>query len=199
MIKNGGNAPKKLREISKSGAWKGTLFHHKVDERFGTALVTLLRDRNITSMTDLGCGTGGYIKQMAEARIFAHGFDGNPNTQELDVSGGLCVGPIDLTEERTWNLTDAAMSIEVAEHIPARFEDKFVSNLVSSARELVILSWGVPGQPGEGHVNGKTAKAVEQKMKGHGWDKDMELTSQLQTAATSPSIRRNVQAFSKTS
>ena len=68
-----------------------------------------------------------------------------------------------------------------------------------SARELVILSWGVPGQPGEGHVNGKTAEGVEQKLKGHGWEKDAEMTSKLQTAATSPSIRRNVQAFSKSS
>ena len=131
MVKNGKDVPKKKRKISKSGAWEGINFNHKVDERFGTALVTLLKERKITSVTDLGCGTGGYIKQMTEARIFAHGFDGNPNTRELDVSGGLCVGPVDLTEERTWNVTDAAMSIEVAEHIPARFEDKFVNNLVS--------------------------------------------------------------------
>ena len=66
---------------------------------------------------------------MVEAKISAHGFDGNPNTKELDVSGGLCVGPIDLTEERTWNVTDAAMSIEVAEHIPEQFVANFVKNL----------------------------------------------------------------------
>ena len=200
MLKNtkdAKDAPKKSIEISKSGAWNGT-FPHMVDQSFGTALVSLLKERKITSITDFGCGSGGYIKMISEARIFARGFDGNPNTEELDVSGGLCIGPVDLTQERTWNVTDAAMSIEVAEHIPAQFEDVFVSNLASSARDLIILSWGVPGQKGTGHVNGKTAMAVEQKMKEHGWAKDKEPTRKLQTAATFRWIRRNVQVFSKT-
>ena len=96
-------------------------------------------------------------------------------------------------------MTDAAMSIEVAEHIPAQFEDKFVDNLVSSARDLVILSWAVPGQGGEGHVNGKTAEAVNQKMKERGWEKNERFTSQLQRNATLPWIRANVQVFTKNS
>ena len=53
----------------------------------------------------------------------------HPCTDELDTSGGLCTGPVDLTKERGWNATDAAMSIEVAEHIPAQFEANFVNNL----------------------------------------------------------------------
>ena len=96
-------------------------------------------------------------------------------------------------------MTDAAMSIEVAEQIPAQFEDKFVDNLVGSARDLVILSWAVPGQGGEGHVNGKTAMAVNQKMKEHGWEKNEGFTSQLQSGATLPLIRANVQVFTKRS
>ena len=75
------------------------------------------------------------MKNIAEAGIHAQGFDGNPSTNELDMSGGLCTGPVNLAEEGAlsswWTATDAAMSIEVAEHIPARFEDKFVNNLVS--------------------------------------------------------------------
>ena len=68
---------------------------------------------NIASVTDLGCGTGGYEKIISAAKIKIQGFDGNPETRSLDVSGGLCQGPIDLTEEKFWEETDAAMSIEV--------------------------------------------------------------------------------------
>ena len=184
--------------IDQSGAWRGK-FHHMTDNKFGTALVTLLKKLKITSVTDLGCGNGDYVKRIAGAAISVQGFDGNPTTAELDVSGGLCVGPVDLTKERTWDMTDAAMSIEVAEQIPALFEDIFVDNLVSSARHLVILSWAVPGQGGEGHVNGKTAVAVNQKMKERGWEKNEGFTCQLQSSANLPWIRANVQVFTKRS
>ena len=57
------------------------------------------------------------------------------------------------------------MSIEVGEHIPAELESKFLNNLVNSARRMVVLTWAVPGQGGEGHVNGQTAEAIVEKMK----------------------------------
>ena len=43
-------------------------------------------------MTDLGCGTGGYEKIISSVNIKIQGFDGNPETKTLDVSGGLCQG-----------------------------------------------------------------------------------------------------------
>ena len=91
------------------------------------------KERKITSVTDFGCGTGVYVKMISEAGMDARGFDGNPSTNELDMSGGLCTGPVNLTEEGAlsswWTATDAAMSMEVAEHIPAQFEANFVNNL----------------------------------------------------------------------
>ena len=64
------------------------------------------------------------------------GHESRPSTAELDTSGGLCTGPVDLAaKERSptwWNVTDAAMSIEVGEHIPAQFEANFVNNLGTS-------------------------------------------------------------------
>ena len=73
------------------------------------------------------CG-GGDLKNL---KFFGHHLCLLPD--ELDISGGLCTGPVDLaTEDRAstrWNVTDAAMSIEVAEHIPAQFEANFVNNL----------------------------------------------------------------------
>ena len=120
--------------ISKTGAWQNVNFHHIVDTKFGSALARMLKENNISSVTDLGCGTGGYVKMISELKIKAQGFDGNPETNSLDVSRGLCVGPVDLTKDRFWNVTEAAMSIEVGEHIPAEFESAFLRNLADSAR-----------------------------------------------------------------
>ncbi|KAK7004452.1 hypothetical protein BgiMline_005973, partial [Biomphalaria glabrata] len=39
---------------------------------------------------------------------------------------------------------DWILSIEVAEHIPAKFEEIYLDNLVRHAREGIILSWAVP-------------------------------------------------------
>ena len=39
---------------------------------------------------------GGYVKMLSYAGLYARGFDGNPKTGQLDVSGGLCKGPVDL-------------------------------------------------------------------------------------------------------
>ena len=68
-----------------------------IDQDFGAALVTLLKEREISSVTDFGCGTGGYVKMISDAGIYARGFDGNPNTgghaQMMSALGGDRVLP----------------------------------------------------------------------------------------------------------
>ena len=104
---------------------------------------------------------------------------------------------MDITQEKFWEVTDAAMSIEVAEHIPAEYEGAFINNLVSSARHLIFLSWGVPGQDGEGHVNGKWGEDVVQIMSLKGWKKNEILTRLLQIEAEFEWLKKNVQVFDK--
>ena len=107
------------------------------------------------------------------------------------------MGPVDITDDKFWDVTDAAMSIEVAEHIPAEYEEAFINNLVNSARHLIFLSWGVPGQGGEGHVNCKWGPDVVKKMKEKGWEKNEILTRLLRIGSDFKWIRKNVQVFNK--
>ena len=72
--------------------FKNQNFPHVVDHKFGSALVQMLKENHIASVTDLGCGTGAYVKMIAESNIEVQGFDGNPETKTLERSGGLCVG-----------------------------------------------------------------------------------------------------------
>ena len=185
------------RVVSKTGAYQNTKFMHLVDYKFGASLVNILMQNNIASITDMGCGTGAYVKMFSDFNIQTQGFDGNPDTKKWDVSGGLCEGPVDITEPKFWDETDAAMSIEVAEHIPAEYEQKFLDNLVSSARHLIFLSWGVPGQGGDFHVNGQWGADVVKKMNNSGWERHEALTQTLQNEAEFDYLKRNVQVFSK--
>ena len=185
------------RVVSKTGAYQNTKFKHFIDYKFGASLVHILMQNNIASITDMGCGNGGYVKMFADFNITTQGFDGNPDTKKWDVSGGLCVGPVDITEEMFWDMTDAVMSIEVAEHIPAEYEQAFLSNLVTTARDLIFLSWGVPDQPGEFHVNGQWEADVVQKMNQSGWEPHENLTQMLQNEAEFGYLKRNVQVFKK--
>ena len=96
-----------------------------------------------------------------------------------------------------WDATDAAMSIEVAEHIPAEYEEAFINNLVNSARHLIFLSWGVPGQGGEGHVNGQWGEDVVKKMNQRGWKRNNDNTQRLQNDAEFEWLKQNVQVFQR--
>ena len=75
-----------------TGAWQNTEFTHLIDNRFGESLVFILQQYKISSITDLGCGTGAYVRMFEDQNIKTQGFDGNPDTKKWDVSGGLCVG-----------------------------------------------------------------------------------------------------------
>ena len=107
------------------------------------------------------------------------------------------MGPVDITQKKFWDVTDAAMSIEVAEHIPAEYEEAFINNLVNSARHLIFLSWGVPGQGGEGHVNGKLGEDVVKKMNQRGWKRNEDYTKRLQNDAEVEWLKQNVQVFKR--
>ena len=177
----------------------GQHFGHKTDEHFGRGLIVLLKKLNISSVTDFGCGNGAYVSLIYKHGIIADGFDGNPETGQLDISGGHCIGPVDLTSEllRPWNLSDAVISIEVGEHIPVHLSESFINNLAGNARKVIILSWGIPGQGGKGHVNGQTAKAIAEKMQERGWMKNEKFTMFLQEIAQFHYLKRNLQVFYK--
>ena len=61
------------RNISKTGAWQNTKFTHLIDDKFGASLVSILKENDIDSITDLGCGTGAYVKMIEANNIQTQG------------------------------------------------------------------------------------------------------------------------------
>lgn len=116
------------------------------------------------SVIDVGCGEGWFCAAWIDAG--AERVDGMDGTytkplaldQPMRPRGSWSYLVRDLTEpmhdgpiegDRPYDL---AMSLEVAEHLPAGRAASFVHDLCAMA-PLVVFSAAVPGQGGEGHVN----------------------------------------------
>jgi SAM-dependent methyltransferase len=106
------------------------------------------------SVVDVGCGVGTWLrvcKELGAAEIT--GIDGDyvrPEELEIDAKE---FHPMDLSGTLRWDHTyDLAMSLEVAEHLPASAADEFVHFLTSLA-PVVLFSASIPGQGGTNHIN----------------------------------------------
>lgn len=111
----------------------------------------LLRPR---SVIDVGCGTGEWLASMREAGISdVLGVDGDwvPRDQ-LQIPTSMFQA-LDLRQPLVLPRTfDLAMSLEVAEHLPAQAAETFIRSLVKLA-PAVLFSAAIPFQGGTGHVN----------------------------------------------
>lgn len=106
------------------------------------------------SVCDVGCGLGtwlGVFRQHGAETIL--GIDGAhvaPELLQIPSREFLAMDlaqPLDL--DRSFDL---AVSLEVAEHLPAQIAPAFVRSLARLA-PIVLFSAAVPGQGGTGHVN----------------------------------------------
>jgi SAM-dependent methyltransferase len=106
------------------------------------------------SVVDLGCGDGGWLAAAQEKGVEEIlGFDGPwvPQTrlripQESFIAASLTASP------PLPHRFDLAISLEVAEHLPASRAAGFVHDLACAA-DVVLFSAAVPGQGGTGHIN----------------------------------------------
>jgi SAM-dependent methyltransferase len=107
-----------------------------------------------SSLVDVGCGIGTWLAEFKVAGVSDYlGIDGNYVNR-----GQLVIDPerflardltLPLKMDRRFDL---AMSLEVAEHLPATSAETFVASLVQLA-PVVLFSAAIPYQGGDGHVN----------------------------------------------
>lgn len=168
-------------KISNKGFW---LTDDESGHCFDLSLATKLKDFfnsvKCNSLLDLGCGPGRYTKYFIDNGIESEGYDGNPNTPII--SEGLCK-VADLTQINKFDNKDWVLSLEVGEHIPKEYEAIFIQNLINHSKKGIILSWALPNQPGDGHVNCQSNEYVINLMRFHNYILDVHSTIQLREAA----------------
>ncbi len=108
----------------------------------------------VRSALDLGCGVGTWLSVLRERGVEdVVGADGEWVDRSLlqipaeRFSSRDLSQPIDLGRR-----FDLAISLEVAEHLPAASAPTFVASLTDAA-DFVLFSAAIPHQGGKGHVN----------------------------------------------
>ena len=181
--------------LSNHGYWVGTniVEEHMFDLNLATAIEKFLPKES--SIIDLGCGKGSYVKHLRNAGFDCHGVDGNPNTPEL--TDNLC-SQADLAKPLESNrIFDWVISLEVAEHIPAKYERTYLGNLDKLNRNGIILSWGLPGQTGLGHVNCRDNEYVKCRLAAMGYEELSEASQAMRDVATLEWFKHTVMVFKR--
>lgn len=122
------------------------------------------------SVVDVGCARGEWLsvfRGLGVEDVF--GVDGSDAPEvplaipaerfaRCDLAGGIRLG----------RRFDLAVSLEVAEHLPAEHADGFVAALVSLA-PVVLFSAAIPHQGGTGHVNEQWPEYWSERFARHGY------------------------------
>jgi hypothetical protein len=178
--------------IDERGFWLTHDEGHDFDPELACALVELFAGSKVC---DLGCGQGKYVRFLRDGQIDCDGFDGNPNTPQM--THGMC-GVVDLSQPiRLQRKYDTVMSLEVAEHIPREFQDVYLANLTVHAQRKLVLSWAIPGQAGDGHVNNRSNSFAVWKLRQLGFQLDVDESLLLRERASLVWFKSTILVFSR--
>jgi GT2 family glycosyltransferase len=150
--------------------------HYNSDE-LANALVEFIPKKDL--VIDLGCGNGYYCNFLENRGYTVIAVEGTKDIEKVSLYKPIF----------RWNLTQdlilpglpedtTVLSLEVAEHIDPAFENVFFNNITKHATR-VIMSWGVPGQGGDGHVNERPNDYVINRMRERGFLFDRKITEKL--------------------
>ena len=124
------------------------------------------------SVVDVGCGVGSWLRVFEQRGVEeVLGVEGpwisSVPEEELAVPRGKIVihqleTPLDLGR------FDLAVSMEVAEHLPASEAPAFVASL-SRLSDLILFSAAIPGQGGVGHQNEQWPEYWAGRFRAHGY------------------------------
>ncbi len=123
------------------------------------------------SVVDFGCGVGNWLSVFHDQGVSEiRGLDGDyVDRTQLRIQRD-CFIATDLTVPLSpLRQYDLAMSVEVAEHIPADKADQFVQALTDSA-PVVLFSAAAPYQGGTSHVNEQWPEYWVEKFAARGYE-----------------------------
>lgn len=133
------------------------------------------------SVIDFGCAVGSYLEPFFESGITIKGVEGNRAALELAVIPQELVEQHDLrTLYHPEAEYDLVLSIEVAEHLPEKYADVFVTNL-TSAGSTIVMTAAPPGQDGTHHVNEQPRDYWISKFENYGFIYDSRTVERLRS------------------
>jgi SAM-dependent methyltransferase len=119
---------------------------------------SIVRDVAPATLVDVGCGGGFLLSALAQRGVECFGLEYAEAGIAMCRDAGLEVRQFDLEHDTFQGRSfDAAVSMEVAEHLPASVADRFV-DLLASVAPTIVFTAARPGQVGTDHVNEQPAE-----------------------------------------
>jgi tryptophanyl-tRNA synthetase len=184
-------------DVSQNGGWCSKISgnnssQHLTDEYLARYMSKFLKGKTVASFGD---GPGIYkeiLLSLKEVESY-DAYDGAPFAESttdnrvkfLDLSV-----PIYHLKKYDW-----VVSLEVAEHIPAKYESVYLDNLVRHAKEGIILSWAKIGQKGHSHINNRDFPYVKEQMEARRFTHDPVSSEKFRNISIFSWLRSNLNVF----
>jgi cyclopropane fatty-acyl-phospholipid synthase-like methyltransferase len=147
--------------LQNDDGWTG----HAYIKSMSDLLLKLVEKHSPSLVYDFGCGWGDYARDISATGVETIGFEAYPDTLHYDNIQELDLSKLHVLDRKA----DLSISLEVGEHIPAKFEQNFIDNICNNTKDIVVLSWAIEGQAGDGHVNCRNNDYVIDQMSMRGF------------------------------
>ena len=142
---------------------------------------------------EFGGGVGLYAEFLRKEGMSCACYDGIPDIERITNGKVL---HLDLSRRAELDRkADWVLALEVGEHIPRQFESTFIENVDRYNTHGCVLSWAVPGQGGDGHVNCRPPDYIKGLFSRLGYQNDAAWEETLRKAATLPWFKNSLHVF----
>lgn len=145
------------------------------------ALNWLIKDFNVKSFLDVGCGPGGMVKLAKQKGLKVKGIDGD-YTLKRECSADYILHDYTTGSSGLEETFDVGWSVEFVEHV----EEKYIPNYVKDFTlvKYLILTFAPPGWPGHHHVNCQYQDYWIKKFGEYGLMYNKEYTKELRSVTS---------------
>lgn len=176
-----------------SGAWTEDQLHtHMIDQGLAEQFVEYFSHINPDRVVDVGCGNCGYANILKKSGINVLALDGNNNKDACEGSFNQMDFGKDTFQvfpgENLW-----VYSLEVGEHLPKDKEGIFLDLLTKG--DGLIVSWAIPGQGGDGHINEQEVSYIRKKIEDRGFVYDKATTKRMRDSSRIAHFVHNLMVF----
>ena len=183
--------------ITKTGYWtKDTnVSEHIHSVALADWIANFLKGEKNTQIYDFGCGLGDYLQHL-ENKGFKKlkGIEGDP----IKTDHKFEILTLDLATPIQLEKKGIIISLEVGEHIPAKYESIFLDNIKNNCDKYLILSCAVRGQGGHGHFNELDNYEIVGKLSSLGFNFLIEPTLDVRDFLTTNDLSGNSNYFKNT-